>query len=161
MKLYAQADFDSNKQEKKREIVRTAFFALPCLAIAIAAFLLRMEGLSIAGCILCGAIIILLWDLRISPVIHYGRFLQEIHSGLTKKTLGTLVRVSNDLVYQDRVYSHELTLNIYEDMDEEGERRFLLDREKEFPADWMGEDVVITSHGSFVLEAELYQGAEA
>ena len=46
-------------------------------------------------------------------------------------------------------------------MDEEGERRFLLDREKEIPQEWMGHDVVITSHGSFVLEAELYQEAKA
>ena len=46
-------------------------------------------------------------------------------------------------------------------MDEEGERRFLLDREKAFPAEWMGKDIVVTSHGSFVLEAELYDGGNA
>jgi len=161
MKLYAQADFDVNKLDKKREFARTALFALPFLAASIAAFFVRMEPLCIACCILCGAVIILRWDLRIGPAIHYGRFLAEMHSGLTKKTLGTLVRIGDDLVYQDHIFSREITINIYEDMDEEGERRFLLDREKEFPADWMGEDVVITSHGSFVLEAELYQGAEA
>ena len=161
MKLYAQVDFDVNKLDKKREFARTALFALPFLAVAIAAFFVRMEPLCIACCILCGAVIILRWDLRIGPAIHYGRFLAEMHSGLTKKTLGTLVRIGDDLVYQDHIFSREITINIYEDMDEEGERRFLLDREKEFPADWMGKDVVITSHGSFVLEAELYQGAEA
>lgn len=161
MKLYAQADFERNKQDKKREILRTALFALPFLAGAVAAFLLRMEPLCIACCIVCGAVLILRWDLRIGPAIHYGRFLAEMHSGLTKKTLGTLVRIGEDLVYQDHVFSREVTINIYEDMDEEGERRFLLDREKEFPAEWMGKDVVITSHGSFVLEAELYREAKA
>ena len=161
MKLYAQADFDQNKQDKKRELIRTALFAMPFLVAAIAAFLVRIEPLCIANCILCGVVIILRWDLRIGPAIHYGRFLSEMHSGLTKKTLGTLVRIGEDPVYQDHVFSREITINIYEDMDEEGERRFLLDREKCFPSDWMGKDVVITSHGSFVLEAELHQEATA
>lgn len=158
MKLYAQADFEKNKLDKKQVIVRTALLSLPFLAGAVAAFVLRVEWLCIACCILCGAIILLRWDLRIGPAIHYGRFLEEMHSGLTQKTLGTLVRMSSDLVYQDHVFSREIIINIYEDMDEEGERRFLLDREKQFPDEWIGKDVVITSHGSFVLEAELYQG---
>jgi len=161
MKLYDQADFDQNKLDKKQETMRTALLALPFLAGAAAAFMLRMEALCIACCFLCGAVIILRWDLRIGPAIHYGRFLEEMHSGLTKKTLGTLVRMSDDMVYQDHVFSREITINIYEDMDEEGERRFLLDREKTVPDEWIGKDVVITSHGSFVLEAELYQGAKA
>jgi len=156
MKLYSQADFDGNKAYKKREIRFALLCALPFLVIAAAAFVLRVEWLCIAGCILCGAVLILLYDLRIGPAVHYGRFLREIHSGLTKKTLGTLVRVSEDLVYQDHVFSREITLNIYEDMDEEGERRFLLDREKEIPSEWMGKDIVVTSHGSFMLEAALY-----
>lgn len=154
MKLYSQADFDANKADKKREMHSALLLALPFLAMAVAAFVLRVEWLCIAGGILCGAVLILRYDLRIGPAIHYGRFLREIHSGLTRKTPGTLVRVSDDLVYQDHVYSREVTLNIYEDMDEEGERRFLLDREKEIPHEWMGRDIVITSHGSFVLEAE-------
>jgi len=161
MKLYAQADFDQNKQDLKKEITRTVLFALPFLIGAVVAFALRIEALCIGCCFLFGAMIILRWDLCIGPAVHYGRFLEEIHSGLTKKTLGTLVRTNSDLVYQDHVFSHEITINIYEDMDEEGERRFLLDREKTIPAEWMGKDVVITSHGSFVLEAELYQGARA
>jgi len=161
MKLYAQADFDQNKQDKKREIAHTLLLALPFLAVAVAAFFVRVEPLCIVCCMICGAVIILRWDLRIAPAIHYGRFLAEMHSGLTKKTLGTLVHIGEDLVYQDHIFSREITINIYEDMDEEGERRFLLDREKKFPDDWMGRDVVITSHGSFVLEAELHQGADA
>ena len=161
MKLYAQADFDGNKADKQREIRFALLCALPFLAVAAAAFVLRIEWLCMAGCIACGAVLILLFDLRIGPAIHYGRFLREMHSGLTRKTLGTLVRMSDDLVYQDHVYSHEITLNIYEDMDEEGERRFLLDQDKEIPQDWIGKDVVITSHGSFVLEAELPKEAKA
>ena len=155
MKLYSQADFEA-------QMIRFALLcALPFFAAAVVSFVLRIEWLCMVCAIACGAALILLYDLRIGPAIHYGRFLREMHSGLTRKTLGTLVRMSDDLVYQDHVYSHEITLNIYEDMDEEGERRFLLDREKELPGEWIGKDVVITSQGSFVLEAQLHEEENA
>ena len=62
------------------------------------------------------------------------------------------MRIGSDPVYQDGVNFHEVILNIYEDMAEEGERRFLLDVNKEIPQDWIGQDVVVTSHGSFLLD---------
>ena len=160
MKLYAQADFDANKLDKQRETRFTLLCALPFLAAAVAAFVLRVEWLCIAGAFLCGAIIILRYELRIGPAIHYGRFLREMHSGLTKKTLGTLVRVSGDLTYEDGVNFREVIINIYEDMDEEGERRFLLDAKKEMPAEWLGCDVVLTSYGSCIVGAQLYTPGE-
>ena len=152
MKLYAQADFDANRREKRRQIRRALILALPFFAIAIAAFVLRIELLCIAGFVIAGSILIFLYDLRIKPALRYGRYLAEAHSGLTRQTVGALVRIGSDPVYQDGVNFHEVILNIYEDMAEEGERRFLLDVNKEIPQDWIGQDVVVTSHGSFLLD---------
>ena len=152
MKLYAQADFDANRREKRRQIRRALILALPFFAMAIAAFVLRIELLCIAGFVIAGSILIFLYDLRIKPALRYGRYLAEAHSGLTCQTVGALVRIGSDPVYQDGVNFHEVILNIYEDMAEEGERRFLLDENKEIPQDWIGQDVVVTSHGSFLLD---------
>ncbi|MGN0990130.1 MAG: hypothetical protein ACI4O4_01605 [Candidatus Ventricola sp.] len=157
MKLYAQTDFDENRQEKRRQITRALLMALPFFVMAIAAFVLRIEMLCIAGLVIAGAILIFLHDLRIKPALRYGRYLAEAHSGLTRRTVGALVRIGSDPVYQDGVNFHEVILNIYEDMAEEGERRFLLDTKKEIPQEWLGRDVVVTSHGSFLLEAELVE----
>ena len=152
MKLYAQADFDANRREKRRQIRRALILALPFFLMAIAAFVLRIELLCIAGFVIAGSILIFLYDLRIKPALRYGRYLAEAHSGLTRQTVGALVRIGSDPVYQDGVNFHEVILNIYEDMAEEGERRFLLDVNKEIPQDWIGQDVVVTSHGSFLLD---------
>ena len=152
MKLYAQADFDANRREKRRQIRRALILALPFFAMAIAAFVLRIELLCIAGFVIAGSILIFLYDLRIKPALRYGRYLAEAHSGLTRQTVGALVRIGSDPVYQDGVNFYEVILNIYEDMAEEGERRFLLDVNKEIPQDWIGQDVVVTSHGSFLLD---------
>ena len=152
MKLYAQADFDANRQEKRRQITRALALALPFFVIAAAAFGLRIELLCIAGLVIAGAILIFLYDLRIKPALRYGRYLAEAHSGLSRQTVGALVRIGSDPVYQDGVNFYEVILNIYEDMAEEGERRFLLDAKKDIPQDWIGQDVVVTSHGSFLLD---------
>ena len=153
MKLYDQQDFDRNKKEKQTALMRTLLFALPFLVLAAEAFVVRIEWLCALGCFAAGAVLIFMYDLRLKPALRYGAYLAEAHSGLTRQTLGALVRIGCDPVYQDGVNFYEVILNIYEDMDEEGERRFLLDVKKEIPAQWIGHDVIVTSHGSFILEA--------
>lgn len=155
MKLYEQKDFDQNRAIKKREARRAILFSLPFLAVAVAAFILRAEALCIAGGVLCGAVLIFMYDRRVSPAVRYGRYLKEAHADISHKTLGTLVRVGGDPVFQEGVNFYEVILNVYEDLSEEGERRFLLDSKKELPQAWIGQDVVVTSHGKWLLEAEL------
>lgn len=155
MKLYDQTDFDKSRKEKQGSLMRMLLFMLPFLVCAIAAFVLRIEWLCTLGCIAAGAVVIFLYDLRVKPALRYSAYLAEIHSGLTRQTLGTLVRIGCDPVYQDGVNLYEVILNIYEDMDEEGERRFLLDEKKEIPQEWLDHDVIVTSHGSYLLEAQL------
>ena len=153
MKLYDQTDFDKSKKEKSGAIRRTLLLMLPFLAVCVAAFVLRIEPLCALGLFLAGAIAIFMYDIRVKPALRYDAYLAEAHSGLTRQTVGALVRIGQDPVYQDGVNFYEVILNIYEDMDEEGERRFLLDEKKEIPQEWLGRDIVVTSHGGYLLEA--------
>ncbi len=153
MKYYDQTDFDKSKKEKSAAIRKTLLFMLPFLAAAVAGFVLRIEPLCALSLFLAGAVVIFLYDLCVKPALRYDAYLAEAHSGLTRQTVGALVRIGQDPVYQDGVNFYEVILNIYEDMDEEGERRFLLDEKKEMPAKWLGRDIVVTSHGSYLLEA--------
>ena len=159
MKFYDQTDFDASKKEKSAALGHTLLLMLPFLVAAVIGFVVRIEPLCTAGLILAGAVAIFLYDLRIKPALTYCAFLAEAHSGLTRQTGGALVKIGRDPVYQDGVNFYEIILNIYEDMDEEGERRFLLDGRKEMPADWLMRDVIVTSHGNYVLEARLAEAA--
>ncbi|MBQ7886427.1 MAG: hypothetical protein IJ313_05985 [Clostridia bacterium] len=155
MKFYGQTDLENSRKEKSAAIMRTLVIMLPFLAAAVVGFMLRMEPLCAACCFLAGAVVIFLYDLRVKPALRYDAYLSEVHSGLTRQTGGALVRIGCDPVYQDGVNFYEVILNIYEDMDEEGERRFLLDAKKEIPGEWLERDVVVTSHGNYLLEARL------
>lgn len=160
MKFYDQTDFDRSKKEKNSVIRRTLLFMLPFLAVAVAAFVLRIEPLCAGSLIAAGAVAIFFYDLRVKPAVKYCAYLSEAHSGLTRQTVGALVRIDSDPVYQDGVNFYEIILNIYEDMDEEGERRFLLDEKKSIPSEWLGSDIVVTSHGSYLLEADLIENVK-
>ena len=149
--LYSEQDRQVNSARARREAMIMGLCALPFLAVAIAGFIARIEPLCMAGSLLFGGVLILLFDLRVAPLLRYGRFLREIHSGLTRQTAGTLVRLGEDPVYTEGVWMRECILNIYEDMSEEGERRFLLDCSKSIPPELIGQDVALTSHGSAVL----------
>ena len=151
MEFYPQADLEASRREKRSRIRCTLLLMMPFAVLGAAAFAMRKEALSIAGFVLAGAILIFLYDLRIKPAASYVRFLEEVHSGLTHETLGTLVRVGEDPVYDEGVVFYEVILNIYEDMSVEGERRFLLDGKKTIPQEWIGRDVLVTSHGTSLL----------
>ena len=152
MKLYSQADFDQSRKAVKAGVRRMLLFALPFWVLAGAGFVLRIQLLCTAACILGGAVMILTYDTKVMPARRYKSHLAEIHAGLSRQTGGALVRVGADPVHDIGLDFTEVILNIYEDMDEEGERRFLLDRKKPAVDQWLGQDVVVTHHGSYVLE---------
>lgn len=152
--MYGQTDFEQNDRRKRRETAFMLLAGVPFLALAAVGFALRSEALCIAGCILCGAVEVFLWDWRVAPVRRYGRFLREVTSGLTRRTAGMLMRIGEERIFQDGVWLYELILNVYEDLSEEGERRFLLDCRKPRPDALVGSDVALTSHGSFALAIE-------
>lgn len=155
--MYSQSDFQKNRANMRRSMTISTLAAIPFAATAIAGFVMRMEPLCAAGCMLALSVLIFLWDLRVAPQWRYGRFLKEIHSGLSRKSVGTLVRIGSAPVFKDGVNFYDVIINIYEDQSEDGERRFLLDCAKSIPSEWVGQDVVLTSHGNMVLAAELAQ----
>ena len=153
--MYSNTDFEKNRAQKKRMLMGMLLFALPGFVLAVAGLMIRNEIMCSGGLILACAVLIFLYDLKFKPVLRYGKYLKEIHSGLSRKTAGTLVRIGMDPVYMDGVWLTEIILNVYEDMSEEGERRFLLDSTKPAPQDMLSSDVALTSHGNFVLDIEL------
>ena len=159
--MYTEADTARNRKLRNRELLTMALCALPGLAAGVTGAIIRNQILCAAGFIVCLGVVIFLGDLRVMPVLRYGRFLKEVQGGLSHKTAGALVRVGEDPVYTDGVWFYELILNIYEDLSEEGERRVLLDCAKQVPPELMNQDVALTSHGNFVLDVAPLGGPHA
>lgn len=159
--MYTEADSIGNKKSRNKALMQMALCALPGLVAGIAGAALRIQMLCAGGLIVCFAAIIFIFDLKLMPVLRYGRFLREIASGISHTTAGTLVRLGSDPVYTDGVWFYELILNVYEDLSEEGERRFLLDCAKMVSQALVGRDVALVSHGNFVLDVKTMGDAHA
>lgn len=157
--LYSEADLLGCREETRKTAIFMLLCALPFAVVAAAAFWLRLEPLCMAGCFLFGGVLIFLWDMRLSPKLRYGRFLKEATSGLTRRTAGTITKLSEERVFEEGLWFYELILNVYEDLSEEGERRYLFDAQKPRPGEFVGRDVALTSHGSFVLGVEPLGGS--
>lgn len=153
--LYTDEDMRRAKADSRRETKKMLAVSLPFFALAIAAFALRIELLSIVAAIVGGALMIFLYDLRVSPLVWYNRYLAEIRRGITHQTAGTLKVIGQDVVFQEHVNFYEVIVNIYEDQDPEGDRRFWLDCAKALPEEWIGRDVAVTSQGVYITGMRL------
>ena len=156
IRLYQETDFIESRKEKNAMICRMLLCALPFLAGAAVTFVLRMEALCILCTVIFCSVLVFLYDLLVKPAVTYDRHLGEIRAGSSHDTLGTLLSISEELTYAEGINFREVIINIYEDMDEEGERRFLLDERREIPKEWLNRDVVISSYGNVVVGARLY-----
>ena len=159
--MYTQTDTDNNVRQRNRTLLMMALWCLPGLVIGMVGAWQRIEWLCIAGFVLCGAAAIFQFDLKLQPVLRYGKFLREIRTGLSHRTAGTLLKTGRDRVYTDGVWFYEVILNVYEDLSEEGERRFLLDCAKSIDENLLNQDVVIESQGNVVLSVERMGGSHA
>ena len=153
--MYSQADFDRNKKQRSKVLGLMLLCALPGFVLGGIGAAMRIELMCSAGLLVSGAVLIFLYDLKLKPVLRYGKYLAEANSGLSHRTAGTLVRIGVDPVYMDGVWFYEAILNVYEDLSEEGERRFLYDCTKDAPKELVGRDVVLMSHGNYVLDLQL------
>ena len=88
--MYSEADFVRNRQQRKMMLIHMLLCALPGLIVSAAGLMMRIELMCSAGLLVSCAILIFLYDLKLKPVLRYGRYLKEIHSGLSRKIAGTL-----------------------------------------------------------------------
>lgn len=152
--FYQAEDCDKNRRQVKHELKMMLLCVLPFLALGAAGFIVRNEILAIIGFAAACALAIFLTDLRLMPVVRYGRFLNEIMSGLRHDTVGCVVSFGTEPVYENGVDFREMIVNIYEDMSPDGERRFLLEYHRDVPKELIGQNVKVTSHGSYVMGLE-------
>lgn len=149
--LYTDEDFAKARLAVRRETVLLLGAVLFLGAGAIAALRLRQQIFCTALTILASFSGIFLADTRLIPALRYRNWLSEAFSGLSHETAGVLVRIGDEDVWESGVRLREMILNIYTDLAEEGERRFLLDAGKIIPPDFLNRVVVVKSHDTAVL----------
>lgn len=150
-------DIGAAKGRVHRETIRlVGVIALPLILSAVL-FGLRLKWPCVLAAFLTCAAAIFLMDLRLRPAISYERWLKEILNGRQHDTAGILTRIGEEDVYEDKLCFKEVLVNIYLDLAEEGERRFLLDSSKRIPAELLNQPVLVRSHENYIVSVKKWE----
>ena len=149
--MYDQNDFDLSLRQLRGQLLLLLLMGSPFLAGIIVSFVLRIKLLTIVLSILLGIVVIFFYNMRVSPVTAYRRYLRNIRTGLQRETQGVVVSFDPEETFKEGVRFRPLVINVDPKMDPEGERLFYFDLCKPLPAVQAGDSVHVVSHGNYVL----------
>ncbi len=153
--LYNQNDIHSAEFRIKRDSIIGLAGGLLLVSLCIILFLRRGKPLCVSVSIITGWALVFFLDLYFIPDDSYCKWLKDLHSGLRRKTEGTLLKIEKEKVYEKHLCFREIMVNISEDNTGIIERRFLIDANKRIPIGMLNRRVSITSCESYVLDIEI------
>lgn len=154
MEFYSEQDLRDNAAQMRRVLWQTGIPSLALLAALIATLVARMQWLTVLITVLWGGLILLLWEMKISPVRAYRKHLNGVFTGLRRSAEGRVVSLSEEAAYQDGVLFDNLIINNDPKMNPEGERLFYVDRCKQRPPLVPGDFVRVTANGKYMTAWE-------
>lgn len=152
--LFTDADKAANAAQIRRRVM---VMLLPCLLLlggGVYSLVIRNEVMTDALFILCGAIVIFVWDLFLKPLRCYGRHLDNVTSGRRRVVELPFCAISRNIDLVEGVNYRAMTC---QDIDGKGrpyERLFYFDAQKPFPDLQEGDLVRVTHHELEVSDIE-------
>lgn len=113
-----------------------------------------IKWMTIGLTLVWGSVVLFLWEMKVSPVRLYGKYMRDVLEGLRHDTEGVVVSLAREGTYKDGVFFSVLIINVDPKMDPEGERLFYVDRAQQRPDLMPGDGVRLTSNGNFVTAWE-------
>ncbi|MBR3928068.1 MAG: hypothetical protein IKJ65_03575 [Clostridia bacterium] len=120
------------------------------LAVMLVFNSLRNQVLSIASAVVGFIVSYFLWSFKVSPWVKYDRLLREIRTGKTRETACEIMYFTDETRMMEGVEVHELIVRVGKE--EEDERLYYWDADKEKPDVKEGDKVSIVSYGNYVVE---------
>lgn len=149
--LFSEKDLqDLNSRIRRRFIVIGAVMAL-FLAAAVWSFLRRIEWLTVASVVLCGAAAIFGIDLFCLPLIRYRRLVSSALTGRTHTETFEYGGTESELSMVDGISCRSIIVLGSADKHGSREQRFYWDAEHPLPAFEAGRPLTLTYTGRFVV----------
>lgn len=165
--LHGEQDVARNNARIKRIAILFGILSAIAVAVIVASLIWRdashmnnpnevpSQIITIAVTVVCGALIIFLWGMKLSPLLAYRKFLKEIGRGLSRYVEGIVVRVDEDTSFRDGLPFYAMIINIGTTEDPEDERLLYWDAKLGKPeAITPGEHILFHAHGNDILGFE-------
>ena len=144
--MYTEQDYEDICSQVKRRWMALGVPALVLLGLVIVTFVFRIKWLTMALSVLLGAYCIFCYGMLLSPVIAYGRHLDEVLHGRVRSTTGAFKEMETQAVMRDGVKYYPMMISVGDMEDPEDDRLFYYDANLPRP-DWkVGEMLTVTAH---------------
>lgn len=148
--MYTEKDFLHAGKQKKIRVILFSILAAAFLAVMIVFTAMRIQPLSIASAVVGFMVSYFIWSFKVNPWVKYDRHLREVRSGQKRETACEIMYFTDETRLVDGVEVHELIARVGKE--EEDERLYYWDADKERPDLKEGDKVSIVSYGNFVVE---------
>ncbi len=144
--MYTEQDYQDIRGQIKRRFLALGIPALTLLAAVIVSFVFRIKWLTVALSLVLGAGCIFSYGMLLSPVIAYGRHLDEVLHGRVRSTTGVFKEMEAQTVMRDGVKYYPMIISVGDMENPEDDRLFYYDANLPRP-DWKtGETLTVTAH---------------
>ena len=154
MQLYTEPDFAATK---KTMGVRLAILGVMMLIVLGAAIVfvtaLRNELAVIIAAILGSALCYTFLSIKVMPWVRYWMYQNDMRHGLSRETDAWFVSCSDSTRISDGVAFHEFIVRVGDEEDDE--RLFFWDDDKQLPALKEGQMLHIRSFGNYITELDI------
>jgi hypothetical protein len=149
--VYGKSDWEAIDSQIKRGMTGMIIGLAAAIAAITATLIVRIQWATMLVTVVWGSVSIFLWGMKLTPPRAYRKFLNEIHSGLSRETAGKVVSFSEDVSHREGLPFYQLVINIGDNKDPEDDRLYYWNAQKTKPAFIPGEHVKITSHGNDII----------
>ena len=148
--LYTQEDFQKNRAQLRRRLTWIMIPAAVLLGLVVWSFILRVKWLTMALSVVLGSGLIFAYGMFLSPIIAYGRHLQQALTGRTRSLAGAFKEMEESAVAREGVMYYPMLVSVGDMAEPEDDRLFYYDANISRPSFQVGERLTITAHDKFV-----------
>lgn len=133
--MYKQEDYTALSSQLKRRLIWCLIPIALLLAALAASFAFRIQWLSVLLMIVTGALAIFLWDIALSPLVAYRRYLRDLLAGRKREYTGSFRGFEDRQMIREGVPCYAFLLNVGDPADEKDDRLLYWDAYLPLP-DW-------------------------
>ncbi len=148
--LYTPENLADNRAQLRRRLIWLGIPAVILLIGVVVSFIVRIKLLTMGLTVLLGAFCIFAYGMLLSPVICYGRHLDEALYGRKRESTGKFKEMEEQPVWRDGVLYYPMMINVGDKDAPEDDRLFYFDAYIQRPAWQPGDVLTVSAHDKAV-----------
>ena len=148
--MYSQKDYDEAARKTRARLILGILLICACLTAVIAFIALEIEWATLVAAGLGFIMCFFVWSFKVMPWIYYNKFIKELKHGQRRQMECAFKEISPETRMYDNVEVRDVLVTVGDQ--EEDERLYVLDADKQPPEISAGEKITVTSYGSFITD---------